>query len=85
MSESNSRIPSGDGRAPPKDLVEPLELAEPESGTDVVDPIVETEASMVEPAPESALPDCATAEEPPLVLGVRRHHAAFSGRHLLVR
>src|SRR5581483_3441558 len=69
-----------------EDLVEPLDLADPERGRDVAQAVVEAEAHMLEPAPGLG-PALVSerAHQVPLLLGVGDHHPAFAGRELLVR
>ncbi len=74
------------GLAKREDRVELLDLAEPERGPDVVDPVVEAEAGVVEPAAAVGAALVAQADErAPGLLVVRRHDPALAGRHLLVR
>ena len=69
-----------------EDRVELLDLAEPERGADVVDPVVEAEPGVVEPAAAVGAALVAEADEgAPGLLVVRRHDPALAGRHLLVR
>src|SRR5439155_24564363 len=70
-----------------QDLVELLELGDPDRRLEVGPPVVEAEPDVVEPA---AVVVCATlvpqaAELPPLLLGVRGDDTAFTGRDQLVR
>ncbi len=76
----------GYGRPPRENLVEPLELTEADRRAYVVDPIVESEPGVLEPAARvgaTLVPEA--AQKPPLFLGMGRDHAPFSRRHLLVR
>src|SRR5437868_6583737 len=69
-----------------KYLVQLLELPEPECRAHVAEAIVEAESHVLEPAAGVAtalVPQ--RAQQPPLLLRVRRDHAALAGRHLLVR
>src|SRR5581483_12238910 len=67
-------------------LVELLELSDADRGADVVEAVVESEPHVLEPpAIVAAALVAQRAEQAPLLLGVRRHHAALARRHLLVR
>src|SRR5207248_10767808 len=79
-------VPLRDGRAQLEDLVELLELPEPERRAHVVEAVVIAESHVLEPPAGIATALVSQrAQEAPLVLRVRRHHAAFTRRDLLVR
>src|SRR5262249_12145301 len=76
----------GDAAARREDAVELLELADPDRGADVVEPVVEAEPRVVEPAaPVRPALVAEGGEEAPLVFRMGGDHAALAGRHLLVR
>ena len=66
-------------------LVEALHLADPERGCDITQPVVQTEADVLEPAARLRTALVAErAHEMPLVLRVRHDHPALARRQLLV-
>ena len=76
----------GDLAASLEDAVEPLELADSERGRDVVEPVVEAEPAMLEPAAAVEAALVAERDEQLVLLGRRgRDRAALAGRDLLVR
>ena len=80
------RIAGSGGAAALEDLRELLELGEADRCAHVVEPVVEAETSVLEPAAGIGASLVAeAAEEPPLLLGVGRDHPPLTGRHLLVR
>ncbi len=80
------RVARGNVGPRAKDVVELLELADADRGPDVVDPVVESEPCMLEPAAGVGAALVAQAsQQPPLRLRMRRDHAALAGRDLLVR
>src|SRR5690349_14612657 len=69
-----------------EDLVELLDLPDPERCAHVVEAVVVTEPHVLEPTAGIAAALIAQrAEQPPLLLRVRRHDPALAGRDLLVR
>ncbi len=80
------RVAVSDGGPSREDLVELFELSEADRRTNVVDPIVEPESRVLEPAARvgaTLVPEA--AQKTPLTFGMRRDHAPFSRRDLLVR
>src|SRR5262249_51586983 len=79
-------VPGGDVAPQREDLVELLDLPDPERRPHVVKAVVVAEPHVLEPAARAtATPVAERAEQPPLLLRMRRHDAALARRDLLVR
>src|SRR5436190_1605762 len=79
-------IAGSGGAAALEDLRELLKLGEADRCAHVVEPVVEAETSVLEPAAGIGASLVAeAAEELPLLLGVGGDHPPLTGRHLLVR
>ncbi len=79
-------VPRRDLAPQAQDLVELLELPDPERRAHIVEAVVEAEPHVLEPAAVVAATLVAQRpQQPPLLLRVRRDHPALAGRDLLVR
>ncbi len=79
-------VAAGNAGAQREDLVELFELADPDRSVNVIEPVVEAESRMLEPAAVIGAPLIAErAQQSPRLFGVRRDHPALAGGDLLVR
>src|SRR4030095_12632435 len=81
-----ARVPLGDSRAPGEDLVEAVELRGAERRAELGEAVVVAEPRVRQPSVEHVPALVAEAPEERIPAGVPGDdHAAFAGRHLLVR